>query len=282
MEILALNPSPKRRRKSAKKKRKKGAITMPRRKRRGSSSRGRGRSKNFSIVRVNPDEGMIPNPESRWRRARRHASGLSEKMGLSASIKKILPMLAGAVACKIAQKKFGDGTEETGNWTWKDYLTGALGVVAVSWASKGIFKSNPKTSQYIMDGGLLILAYKLLTNELVPMSDTAKQWLGQDDGTQGMGASDEGSWTAGGFDVGDLYEDETGITYVLGADGYWRPAGNEHRQIPDAAAGVGGYLVSPSAQLGEDYPFPAGISGDLVRPSAQMGDDGGGMWGSNW
>jgi hypothetical protein len=279
MEILALNPSPKRRHKKRHKAaHKKEATTMARRRRRGSSKRGRGRSKRFSIVRVNPGEEMIMNPESRWRRARRHAGGIAEKTGISASLKKMLPMVAGAIACKLAQKKFGDGTEETGNWTLKDYLTGALGVVAVSWASKGLFKSNPKTAQHIMDGGMLILCYKLITNELVPMSDTAKQWLGQDDGT---GANDEGSWTQG-FSVGDLYEDDSGVTYVLGQDGYWRPADNDHR-VMGGAGGVAGALVQPGPQLGEDYPFPAGIGGELVQPGPQLGNDAyARAWGTNW
>ncbi len=279
MEILALNPSP--RRKKRKSKGHKKEVPAMAKKRRKKSTRGRGRK--FAIVRVNPglEDFAMANPESRFRRVRRHATGLAAKSGLTASMHKLLPMVAGALAAKLAQKKFGDGTEETGNWTWKDYLTGALGVAAVSWASKGLFKGRPGTSQAIMDGGMLILAYKIITNEIVPMSETAQKWLGQDDGT-GAQPDDEGSWAAGGFSVGDLYEDDSGVTYVLGADGLWRTADNSHRQLPDGT-GLSGNLVRPSAQLGQDYEQPqAGFAGNLVRPSPQLGgavSHGASMWG---
>jgi hypothetical protein len=279
LEILALNPATKHRRKKRGKKAK-GDQPMARKKRRGGARRGRGRSRrSASIARLhNPGfEDLIGNPPSRARRIARRGGQFLGSSGIAGAAKSMLPMLVGAIAAKIAQKKFGDKTEETGNWTWKDYLTGAAGTLVAGLGTKYLFKANPATSQKVLEGGFLILAFKLLTNELVPKSDTAKEWLGAEGGDDGivLGGDDEGSWA--GMDVGDLYESQDGQTYVLGADGFWRPWDSSNRALPPATAEGFGETLSPPGRLGG--------FGETLSPPGRLGGIGikaGGAFDQTW
>jgi len=114
------------------------------------------------------------------RRARKAGNFLS-KSGIGGAVGSMLPMMAGAMGAKLAQKKFGSQTEESGVWDWKDYLAGGVGVVAISLGSKYLFKASSSTSQKILEGGLAIMLFKALTQKLVPMNDTAQRYLGDDD-----------------------------------------------------------------------------------------------------
>jgi hypothetical protein len=289
LEILALNPATKpARRKKATKAKGKGE-NMARKKRKGGSRRGRGRSRrSVSIARLRnpgPEDLALVNPRGgRMRRAARRGGQFLGASGIAGAAKSVFPMLLGAFACKVAQKKFGDKTEESGNWTWKDYMTGVLGTFVAGLGAKYVFRASPATSQKVLEGGLLILAFKLITNELVPKSETAKAWLG-DDG-DGMGADDEGSYS--GFGVGDLYESEDGQTYVLGDDGYWRPWDSSHRALPAPAVApaVFGEELQPPGRLGgfgEELQPPGRLGGfgEELSPPGRLGDPYAAAYG-NW
>jgi len=240
MEILALNPA----------KRDAGGKFMASTKRSGSSGGGKKRRSTKKVFHVvsNP----VANPPKKRSYARRAAAAAGRGagwLGLGAVARSILPMLAGAVAAKIVAKKFGSGADEDkgGGWDWKDYLIGGLGVVGASLLSRTLMRSSPATSQKILEGGFLILAYKILTQEIAPMSPTVKGWLGE--------ANETGA--EAGYQVGDLAEGADGEVYVLGQDYRWRPADSNNRAI--------------SAADDDDDFAPAGLE-DVMQQPGRLGD----------
>lgn len=254
------------------------------RRRRGRSGRSSRRSTSRAIVRVrrNPGEELaLFNPELTRYRARRYArrayqGGRGGLAGIAGSVKNSIPMLVGALATKLVQRKWGDKTAESANWTWKDYLMGLVGGLAASLLAKHALRLSPHTSQRILEGSLLLVGYKIVTNELAPMSPTVSEWIGQDvEGSdaemyiRGLDAipSDEGSWSGSepyvvgqdvegedweGAEPGDISEDEAGRPYVLGKDGNFRPVDDSHRAV---IGGFGEVLQTPS-RLGEVVQAP--------------------------
>ena len=291
MEIMALNPAKrkgKRRKRDASGKFVKGGSSMSK-KRKGSSGKGKRRSRKrvYHVVR-NPggEELMFINPpESRARRYARRAGtaarGFLGSSGIAGAARSMIPMVLGALAAKVAQKRFGDKTSEdaAGGWTWKDYLVGAAGGLVASLGSRYLFKTNPQTSQKVLEGAFTILLFKLITQEIVPMSKTAKDWLGADDmlgegeGTWGQetwSGADEGTWSGYGYGVGDLAETPDGMQYILGADGQWRPIDSSNRLI-GAGEDVFGAMVEPSAM--GDAVVPPGRFGEALSPPGPFGQD---------
>lgn len=253
MEILALNP--RRKRKGGKKK---GAPKMEVKRRKRSRRR---RARRGTVMHTNP-------APSRWRsrakRAYQETRGFLGGTGIGGALRSLFPLTIGAMAAKIAQRKFGDKTAEDGNWSWKDYMLAAVGTGVVGLGSRYLLRINPATSQKVIEGGLLLIAYKIITNELAPMNSTVREWIGQDEGVPigYMGAADEGSWS--GFSVGDLYEDAYGRTFMLAEDGTWQDVSEVGRL---GAWGqddtYGDALVRPGA-MGQDDTY----GDDLVRPGA--------------
>lgn len=263
MEILALNPKPRKRGK------KKGARKMASKKRSGSGSRGGRRStKRVYHVVSNP----IANPPGRARRAasaaRRYAGVAAGSIGLVPALKNMLPMLAGVVATKLIQKKFGDGTAENKSWTWKDYLVGALGGFGAAFISRGLFKGSPQTSQKILEGSFLFLGSKILLEEIVPMSKTAEEWLGQEDDFAPaglLGTGQDEAYMGQAYEVGDLLEADDGQTYVLGQDWRWRPADDGNRLLGEDDFAPAG---QDEAYMGQDEAY----MGESLAPVARFGD----------
>ena len=277
MKILALNPRPKARkttkkrttRKSATKKKpvrknpaKKGSTTMAKKrkspkKRRGPAKRGPGRSRRRAYTR---------NPT---------AGGILAGTSIPTAMRSMLPMTAGALLAKVSQKRFGDKTAEDGNWTWKDYVAGGLGALAASLGSRYLLRATAATQQKVLEGGLLILVFKLITQEIVPMSSTAMEWLGEDGET---------------YRAGDLYETEAGETYVLGAGGEWKylPA-NTGAQFEQGGFVGENEPVSPPGRLGASPIVPrarrrVGGNEPVMRPGYLGEDEGdwGGGGGAIW
>ena len=269
MKILALNPRPKstRRRKTKKKATKKatprrvtikkpakknpakkGQSTMATKrkrpkKRRGPAKRGPGRSRRRAYTR---------NPS---------AAGILSGTSIPSAARSMLPMTAGALIAKVAQKRFGDKTSESGNWTWKDYVAGAIGTLAGSLAARHLLRSTAATQQKVLEGGLLILTFKLITQEIVPMSATAEEWLGNDGQT---------------YSPGDVYQTADGASYLLGADGMWKylPA-NTAAQFEQGGF-VGSDVVAPG-RLGAAPIVPRApqrdMAGESVMRPSYLGED---------
>lgn len=199
-------------------------------KRRGPAKRGKGRSKRRSYTR---------NPS---------AAGILSGTGIPGAAKSMLPMISGAMLAKLAQKRFGDKTHESSNWTWKDYAAGGIGSLVASIAARHLLRASAATSQKVLEGGLLILAFKAITQEIVPMSAAATSWLGED-GEQ--------------YTAGDLYQTDEGETYLLGENGEWTDITTylpETTGCNDEQTAIGDMVVEP------------GPLGDIVAPPGPLGD----------
>lgn len=293
VEILALNPAARKRGK-----RKGRKKTMSKRRRggagRGRDSKGRflkrgggkrgGRSRKTAIVRWNPgEEFMLPNenPSVAGQAVRHYARrgytagrGLIAGLGVGAALRSQIPMLAGALGTRIVQKKWGEKDYEA-DWDMKDYMLALLGAFGTGLLVKHVFKASPATSQKVLEGGIFLVGYKALNDQVIAKSDTLKDWLAEDEDTQGAIPEDEGSWEGGeaAYQPGDIYMGEDGGQYVYGADGYWRPANEAHRR-PD----ILGDVVSPPGHLGDAPLSPPGHLGADPYVDAYANKAGASVW----
>jgi len=201
-----------------------------------------------------------PSVKKTVRRARRAVGVLGPIEGAA---KSMLPMLAGALSAKVVQRKFGGGPSELENWEWKDYLMGGLGTIGAGLLAKSALRMTQAQQQKILEGGLLYLAMKAVTTELVPKSATAMAWLGED-GNE--------------YRPGDTYTSQTGETFVLGESGDWQsqtnvPARLVGATIEDESEVLLGEGVGPVTALGEGVgPVTAlGASGPMWQPQKTRG-----------
>ena len=205
-EILLINPS--------KKRAKKGKSTMAKKKR---------AKKN-------------PSVKSAISRARSTFLGLN----FDRVIKDMPSIQLGMFAAKWAAKRFGDlhATEtDPESWGWESYLKGALGAVAAGALAQNVKRGS---GQKVLEGGLNLMAYKMVQNELVPRSSWASGQLGE------------------GYAPGEVVENEAGEPYLLGDDGEWYPVDERHRL--------------PEQNLQADLE-PPGRLGDVLEPPGRLGDD---------
>lgn len=262
-EILLLNPSKRRRKKRATKKRttrrkrtttrrrratvrtrrvtrnpvrraaaRKGATSMAGRKRRRTTRK---------IRRRNP---------TRRRRVVRRAGARAAFSGLNfkTALKNIPLNTFGMFAAKWAAKRFGQAATETDptSWNYASYLKGAAGAAAAGLLAN-MLRSG--TGQRVLEGGMSLMLYKLVQNELIVNSPF---WTGQ------LGAEEEGE----GYSPGDVETNSAGEPYILGDDLEWYPlTGADESGMYGAG---GGALVTPGP-LGDALltPGPLGATTDI-------------------
>ena len=163
------------------------------------------------------------------------------------ALKNAIAGLSGAMAAKLIQRRWGGGSSESDNWDWKDYLFAALGTLGAGIGSKYLFRASSATQAKVMAGGLILIGYKLITNELVPLSATAETWLGED-GNQ--------------YKSGDRFVSPNGESYILGSNGEWLPEG----VYPKMTEGTGD-VIEPVSRLG-----------DVIEKPSSLGDHWGNVW----
>lgn len=182
---------------------------------------------------------------------KRSAAYIGKTIGginLTGAMKAALPMLLGALAFKFAGKKWGgEGGAETDNWSARHYLFGAIGGFVAAFATSALFKGSRATAQRVAEGAMLMAAYKIFTLEIAPRQESLNAWFGQDDDAS-LPELPAGGYK--GLGAGDLLQTPQG-TYVLGADGEWRPTNDANRML-----GEGVRPVDPTM----------GRFGDVVRP----------------
>jgi len=235
----------------------------------GSSGGGGKKRKGKRKYRKNPG-----NPSKVGGYARRgaaHVRGFFGGLGLGQAAKVTLHGMIGIAAASMLRKKFGDVSDARNNWGWKDYLMAGLGALAASTIAKHVFRASPETSKNILVGGLVLIGYRILTDEVLPKNETLGKWFGEEgaEGSwQGLGAGEEPGYLPGDVMLGEEGEGD----YVMGEDMNWRPIDDSHRQLPEYSAdGYGqenvydglGSLVSPGG-LGQEDVYD-GI-GALVTP----------------
>lgn len=173
-------------------------------------------------------------PVTKWRtrykvikpKAKRVAKTLIGGINVGGALKDLFPLFCGALAAKFAAKKFAEGGAETENWTWKNYGWGILGMGIAAVGTSAIFRGRRNVAQKVFEGGLLLLTYKLFTNELAPRSEYLESWFGEDEDIY----PDMSGYSDNVAREGDIWQNQN-EAYVMGADGYYRPVSEMHRQV---------------------------------------------------
>lgn len=196
-------------------------------------------------------------------RAKSYGKSLVLGVNMPDALRSTIPLLLGALAAKFTAKKFSDGGAEADNWTWKNYAFGLLGTLIAAFATQAIFKARTGTATKVMEGGLILVAYKLFTNEIAPQNTTLQTWFGENEAMPEF----EGYANYGAemgpqdFRPGDIWQGDLS-DYVMGEDGYWRPIDEGHRSVE----GLGQDTIRPSGGT-------MGRLGDVLRPAgATMGE----------
>jgi hypothetical protein len=162
----------------------------------------------------------------------------------------------GMFAAKWAAKRFGDSALETdpNSWNYASYLKGAAGAAVAGFLANMVKRGS---GQRVLEGGMSLMLYKLVQNELIPNSPF---WSGQLGG-------------AGDRVPGVIEENEAGESYILGDDYQWYPleGADDYRMMPEGM--YGDALVEPGP-LGDALvePGPLGSTShldDLYRKSFQ-------------
>lgn len=175
------------------------------------------------------------------RRATRSAGATFRGMNFKKALANLPYFQAGMFGAKWLAKRFGGQALETdpATWGWQQYLQGALGAVGAGFLAQMI---KPGSGQRVLEGGLNLMVYKMVQNELIADNEWA---------TGQFGAYYEGE--AGTYEPGDVEQDESGNTYMLGENYEWRA-------LPEAE--VSGYgALEPVGPLGQIEPVgPLGAS----------------------
>lgn len=181
------------------------------------------------IVRRNP------SPRKVVRRVSSAFGGLSFRK----TLKDVPATQVGMFAAKWAAKRLGSDASETDpeSWTAMSYVKGALGAVG---AALLVNQLNRGAGQTVLDGGVNLMIFKALQNEVIAGSDWASAQFGQEY------VPDEYAGLAG-----------AGAPLMLAADGNEYPADDSHR-FSDSLEPVGplGDSLEPVGPLGAD-PYAA-------------------------
>lgn len=144
---------------------------------------------------------------------------------------------------KWVAKRFGSTANESdpSSWNARSYIQGGLGAVAVGFAAQMI---KPGWGQKVLEGGLNIMFYEMIQNELVAPSEW---WTNQLGGEGYYEGADEG-----GYEPGDVEQDDTGASYLLGEDLQWRALPSESMSGVLEPVGPLGSVLQPVGPLGGD------------------------------
>lgn len=191
------------------------------------------------------------NP-TRARRARRavarRASSSFAGLNFKQALKGIPLNTLGMFAAKWAAKRFGEAASETdpASWNYASYLKGAAGAAVAGFLANMVKRGS---GQKVLEGGMSLMLYKLVQNELIAGNSF---WSGQ------LGA-------AGERVPGTVEENSAGEPYILGEDYQWYPLSGADDDRIDSYELYGDALVQPG---------PLGFGEALVQPGPLgMGED---------
>jgi hypothetical protein len=255
-EILVINPT---RKKSSKK------TTVKKRKRRKTTEK---RSSTMAkrkrrSPRRNPAPKRRPSRTRRARKIVRRASKTFSALEIKNALKDAPPALIGMFGAKFAAKLGASGAMEADptSWTWRSYLQGAAGAIGSAFLLGSV---RAKWGKEALKGGINLMLYELVQNELVASSPTAMNWLGQEDiepyePTEYMGDYGEDEYDEDEYVPGNVYPNSVGEPYLLGQDGNWYPI-DETNRLPE----------STSSYVSDDLVTP-GPLGDQLVPVSDLG-----------
>jgi hypothetical protein len=222
-EILLINPGPKKKAKGRKKSKgtkTKGTKKMAKKKTRKKATRRR---------RSNP----MP---AKARRAATRVRQTFMGMNFNKAFKNIpafqIGMFSATWAAKFLGGEMSMATQtDPESWTWASYLKGSLGSVVAGAIAQNV---KPGSGQRVLEGGLNLMLYKMIQNELIVRNEWA---------TRQFGAEEE-----------DVFVDEYGTPYIMGEDDELLPVDERHR-LPEEMEGIGDVLVPPG-RLGDELEPP--------------------------
>lgn len=169
----------------------------------------------------------------------RRAGGSFHGLNFKSALKTVPMQTIGMLAAKWLAKRFGDAATETDptSWNYASYLKGAAGAAAAGFLANMV---RPGSGQKVLEGGLSLMLYKLVQNELIPKSEWATGQFGQN-----------------GYEPGMIEQNSVGEPYILGEDNQWYPlnGADDDRLLP--SVGYGSELVTPG---------PLGFGDELVTP----------------
>lgn len=208
----------------------KGASTMAKRRRKRTTKRR---------VKRNP---------SRTRRAARavssRARGAFGGLNFKSALKNIPMNTLGMFAAKWAAKRWGQPATETdpASWNYASYLKGAAGAAGAGFLANMM---KPGSGQRVLEGGMSLMLYKLVQNELIPKSQWATNQFGANMRTPGT-----------------IEENDGGEPFILGEDMEWYPlyGADDYRMIPDS--GMYGDALTEPGPLGEALTPPGPLGAE--------------------
>jgi len=184
------------------------------------------------------------------RRAARRSSSALRGLNFKGALKNVAYYQVGMFGSKWLAKRFGGGASEIDpeSWGWKEYLQGALGAVATGFLAQMV---KPGSGQKVMEGGLSLMVYEMIQNELITGNEWAASQFGEEEDYYG-------------YVPGDVEQDETGRSYLLGEDQQWH-------ELPESVQGSYGSL-EPVGPLGSTLE-PVGPLGSTLEPVGPLGAD---------
>ena len=198
-------------------------------------------------------------------------------MKIGTALVNTIPHVGGMMAAQWGAKKFSEGGGAIDpNWEFKNYLTGGAAAFAAGFLAENLKRGY---GQKVLEGGLALLGYKVLVNEVAPQSEWMMEQFGEDEFVM-MGQAEEDEYEAifgqdDEYDPGDAYLADDGETYILGEDGRWYPVSESHRQLAqDDVEELLGDGLEPPGRLGGELEKP-GRLGDMAVypvPTARQGD----------
>lgn len=180
------------------------------------------------------------NP-SRVKRAYSRARSTFAGLNIKGALKDVPAIQLGMFATKFIAKRFGPDATETDpeSWNWTSYLKGGIGAVIAGFVAQMV---KPGWGNKVMAGGLNLIIYKMIQNELITGT-----WADSMFGAEDVYAST--------YVPGDVETGTDGRPYLLGQDYTWYP-------LPET--GVMGDVLEPVGPLGAaERLVPVGPLGDL-------------------
>lgn len=179
------------------------------------------------------------NPSPRARRAYSRAKATFAGLNIKSALKDIPATQLGMFATKWLAKRFGPDAWEVDpdTWDWSSYVKGGIGAVLAGFLAQMV---KPGMGQKVMAGGLNLMVYKMIQNELVQDSKWAMEQFG---------AQEDPDYLPGDVETGT-----DGKEYFLGQDYQWHA-------LPDEGSMSG--PLEPVGPLGAYEPLqPVGPLGD--------------------
>lgn len=255
-EIVAINPKKKKGGKPKKRAKPKEKNTVAKKKRKKTKAITKKRKRNPTKAKR----------AARWagRRARATIGG----MKIGTALVNTIPHVGGMMAAQWGAKKFSEGGGANDpNWEFKNYLTGGAAAFAAGFLAENLKRGY---GQKVLEGGLALLGYKVLVNEVAPQSEWFMEQFGEDEFVMMGQEEDEYEAIFGAdddeYDPGDAYLADDGETYILGEDGRWYPVSESHRQISQDDVELLGNGLEPPGRLGDELERPGRLGDMAVYP----------------